>query len=191
MTPAKDVEQIEMLHRHPLRDATDFFLVDEDFFMRTPDELREFTALYKQRIGIPFERPISNASVLQAARLISWHREVVAAYFLINGNPYEEQEDLLQTLQLMAQLPQPYYAQIFNLVFFPGTTALLRPGVIRWTEPRPFVSRFLVAVKTSILSFRRVAGALLKRIMADPAGVYNLPRYLRNLVVRRLPGVSA
>ena len=298
MTPAKYVEQIEILHRHPLRDATDFFLVDEDFFMRTPGELREFAALYKQRIGIPFEcmasppriteeklsclaeaglwririgiesgsertkrftfeRPISNASVLQAARLISRHREVVAAYFLINGNPYEEQEDLLQTLQLMAQLPQPYYAQIFNLVFFPGTTlyrkavadgiiggvedsgaelhyrngfqyrqhawknknlylnvliflmegkatrhrlgliprfllpVLLRPGVIRWTEPRPFVSRFLVAVKTSILSFRRIAGALLKRTMADPAGVYNVPRYLRNLVGRRLPGVSA
>jgi coproporphyrinogen III oxidase-like Fe-S oxidoreductase len=87
--------------------------------------------------GITFERPISNASVLQAARLISWHREVVAAYFLINGNPYEEQEDLLQTLQLMAQLPQAYYAQIFNLVFFPGTSLYRKAvadGIIRGIE---------------------------------------------------------
>lgn len=293
MSPAKYVEQLEMLRKHTLRNATDFFLVDEDFFMRTPDELREFAALYKQRVGIPFEcmaspprvteeklsclaeaglwririgiesgsertkrrtfeRPISNASVLQAAGLISRHRDVVAAYFLINGNPFEEQEDLLQTFRLMAQLPQPFYAQVFNLVFFPGTSlytkavadgiiggvadsgaelhyrngfqyrqhawknknlylnaliflmegkatkhrlgllprfllpVLLNPGVIRWTAPRPFISRFLVALKTSILVFRRTAGALMKRIMADPAGVYDVPRYLRNLVVRRV-----
>lgn len=291
MSPAKYVEQIETLHKHSLRNATDFFLVDEDFFMRTPDELREFSALYKQRIGIPFEcmaspprvteeklaclteaglwririgiesgsertkrvtfeRPISNAAVLQASSVINRHRNVVPAYFLINGNPYEQQEDLLETLRLMAQLPFPYYAQVFSLVFFPGSSLyqkavadgvingvedsgaelhyrdgfqyrqhawkkknlylnvliflmegkaskhrlgllprfllpfLIRPGVIRMVEAKPFVSRWLVAVKTAILSVRRIGGALLKRIMADPAGVYDVPRYMRNLIAR-------
>lgn len=162
MTPAKYVAQIEALHQEQFQNATDFFLLDEDFFIRSLDEIREFAALYRERIGIPFEcmasppriteeklelladagmwrirmgiesgsertkrlvydRAISNEVVLQASRRIAAHKSVVAAYFFINGNPYEEQKDLLDTLQLMSQLTYPYYAQIFNLVFFPGS----------------------------------------------------------------------
>ena len=130
MSPARYVEQIAALHRRHFRNASDFFLLDEDFFMRTLPELREFAALYRERVGIPFEcmgsppriteeklacladaglwrvrlgiesgsertklkvydRAISNEVVLKASRLIAGHPDVVAAYFFINGNPYE------------------------------------------------------------------------------------------------------
>lgn len=291
MSPARYVDQIENLHRGRLRNASDFFLVDEDFFMRSAPEIREFAALYQQRIGIPFEcmasatrvteeklaclsaaglwrirvgvesgsertkqtvfeRRISNTDVLRASRIIASHPEVVAAYFFINGNPYEEQADLLATLGLMADLPVPYYSEVFNLVFFPGSRLyqravadgvihgiedsaselhyragfeyrkhawkkknlylntliylaegkasryrlgllprgllawLTRPGVIQWAEVRPAISHSLAALKSGQLSMRKRAGAVLRWVMRDPAGIYNVPRYLQKLFLR-------
>lgn len=291
MSPARYVQQIAALHRGHFRNATDFFLVDEDLFMRSVSEIREFAALYREKIGIPFEcmgsppriteeklslladaglwrlrvgiesgsertkrevydRRISNQAVLQAARVIAARRDVVAAYFFISGNPYEGPRDLLDTLQLMERLPYPYYAQVFNLVFFPGS-ALYRKAVadgiiagpddcgaelhyragfqygahswkqrnvylnllifltegkatryrlgfvprfllpwlthslvIRWVDAWPFISRSLVALHSVLLSWRSRVGAVVKGLMDDPAGVYDVTRYFRKLARR-------
>jgi len=55
MSAAKYVEHLETMYRTHFPNATDFFLLDEDFFMRSAAELREFSRLYRERIGIPFE----------------------------------------------------------------------------------------------------------------------------------------
>jgi radical SAM superfamily enzyme YgiQ (UPF0313 family) len=156
------VEHLEMLHKQYFPRASDFFLIDEDFLLRPLDEIREFSKLYRERVGIPFEchgspprvteeklsclaeaglwrlrmgaesgsertkrevydRPVSNDALLNASRVLKQKPNVVPAFYFIIGNPYEEPRDLLATLELMSRLAGPYYAQTFNLLFFPGS----------------------------------------------------------------------
>lgn len=287
MSVSKYVEQLDTLHKRHFPRATGFFLFDEDFFMRSVEELREFSELYRKRIGIPFsclasppritgeklehlvkaglwkigvgvesgsertkqevyQRKISNDLVLKAAKSISDFPTVVPCYFFIIGNPYEEESDLLDTLRFMARLTYPYYANIYNLVFFPGSALYaraLKDGiisgaqdsgyeldtragfkyqaqtwkrknlylnsllfltegkvtrhrlgllprflipflthgvVIRFLEPRASVSQALIAGKSSALYLRMKVGLLLRKVIADPRGVYDLKLYFRN-----------
>jgi anaerobic magnesium-protoporphyrin IX monomethyl ester cyclase len=42
-------------------------------------------------------------------------------YDFILDNPYETKEEVIETLKFIQQMPQPFFLQIFSLVFFPGT----------------------------------------------------------------------
>lgn len=162
MSVGKYVDHLETLYARHFPSATDFFLMDEDFLLRSAEELEEFAVLYRRRVGIPFEimaspttvkdaklrplveaglwrlrmgvesgsertkreiydRRISNRVVLEAAETVRKHRTVVPCYFFIIGNPYEEEADLVDTIRFLCHLPQPYYAHMYNLVFFPGS----------------------------------------------------------------------
>jgi anaerobic magnesium-protoporphyrin IX monomethyl ester cyclase len=67
-----------------------------------------------------YHREMSNAEILAAAELL--HRfEVIPYYDLILDNPYETEDDLAQTLDLVCRLPRPFNLEIFSLAFFPGT----------------------------------------------------------------------
>lgn len=68
-----------------------------------------------------YNRPISNEIVMRAARIINRYPQVVPYYFLIIGNPFEEREDLLETIRFLLELPSPYYLRTYDLVFLPGT----------------------------------------------------------------------
>jgi radical SAM superfamily enzyme YgiQ (UPF0313 family) len=174
MSPAKYVEHLATLHRRHFPNATDVFLLDEDFFLRPLEEIREFAGLYRTQVGLPFdcmvsppriagekvrllaeaglwrislgvesgsertkkevfERPIPNETVMRASRTIKLHPTVVPCYYFIIGNPYEDRQDLLDTLGLMTRLEYPHFADIYNLVFFPGSALFdraVRDGMI-------------------------------------------------------------
>jgi anaerobic magnesium-protoporphyrin IX monomethyl ester cyclase len=67
-----------------------------------------------------YNRAMPNEAVMRAAATITKYR-IVPYYFLIVSNPYEENEDLVSTVNLLRALPTPYFLQTFNLVFFPGS----------------------------------------------------------------------
>lgn len=69
-----------------------------------------------------YDRAMPNAAVLKASEIMAKHPHVVRAYYFIIGNPFEEREDLVQTIRLVLQLPSPFFIQPFNLIFFPGST---------------------------------------------------------------------
>lgn len=73
-----------------------------------------------------YNRTALNRRVLEAARIIHEFRPAVPKpwYDLILDNPYETDEDLLDTLRLLEQLPRPYRLHVFSLTFFPGTALL-------------------------------------------------------------------
>jgi len=79
-----------------------------------------------------YHRQMSNAEILRAADLL--HRyQVIPYYDIILDNPYETEDDLAQTLDLICRLPRPYILEIFSLQFFPGTEITkraLQDGVI-------------------------------------------------------------
>ncbi len=178
MSIQKYIEHLRVLLKEYLPNARSLFLVDEDFFSRSLDDIREFSERYPAEIGIPFEccgspvrineekmqllvkaglwrirmgiesgsertkreiykRFISNEIVLRATQVIAKFPQVVPYYFFIIANPYEENDDLVQTVQLIMDLSRPFYVQTFNLVFFPGSDLYeraLADGLIRGKE---------------------------------------------------------
>ena len=68
-----------------------------------------------------FKRPMTNAQVLRAAKIINRHPRVIPYYFLIIGNPCEKEQELIETIRFLGELPAPYFLRTYNLVFFPNT----------------------------------------------------------------------
>src|ERR1017187_8439978 len=75
---------------------------------------------------------------------------VAPCYFFIIGNPYEDRQDLLDTLVLMTRMAYPYYTNIYNLVFFPGSELFdraVRDGMIAGTRDSGFELHFRAGSK--------------------------------------------
>ena len=74
------------------------------------------------------------AKVLKSADIVKpYQKTCLIIYDLILDNPWEPLEDMIETLQLVLKLPQPYHLQSFPLVFFPGTELYkraLQEGII-------------------------------------------------------------
>ena len=68
-----------------------------------------------------FNRPVDNEAVMKAAAAIRKNPRIIAYYFFIIGNPYEERRDLLGTIGLLKRLPPPFFLRAYNLIFIPGT----------------------------------------------------------------------
>lgn len=94
-------------------------------------ELLVKAGLWRIRLGLEsgsdrtkrevYDRNMPNTAVLRTAEIIRRYPQVVLCYFMMVANPYEERADLLETAAFLSQLPTPFYLQVYNLVFFPGT----------------------------------------------------------------------
>ncbi len=69
-----------------------------------------------------YDRAMPNSAVIRASEVLARHPKLVRAYYFIIGNPFEQREDLTETIQLVLKLPAPFFVQVFNLIFFPGST---------------------------------------------------------------------
>jgi len=81
-----------------------------------------------------YGRPMPNEAVMRASEILSRYPNIVRAYYLIIGNPFEERDDLLETIRLLLRLPAPFFIQPFNLIFFPGSALYekaIKAGFIR------------------------------------------------------------
>jgi len=70
-----------------------------------------------------YNRFITNKQILNTAKIINKYRHRMSPpeYQIIIANPYEKEEDILATINLLKELPKPYYLQVFAMIFFPGT----------------------------------------------------------------------
>jgi hypothetical protein len=79
-----------------------------------------------------YERETSNDEILRAAWLL--HRNgVVLNLDFIGDNPYENDADREETVDLLCKLPKPFYFNYFSLTYFPGvdlTNWALRDALI-------------------------------------------------------------
>jgi len=67
-----------------------------------------------------YQRYISNEQFLKAAELI--HKmEFLPWYDVILDNPFETEEDVIMTIDLILKLKKPYQLKMFSLGFYPGT----------------------------------------------------------------------
>jgi radical SAM superfamily enzyme YgiQ (UPF0313 family) len=59
---------------------------------------------------------------LKAAHILNSYKDRLLPYYdFIIENPYETNEDLLETVRLLVKLPRPYITRVYALSFFPGT----------------------------------------------------------------------
>lgn len=65
-----------------------------------------------------YRRHHSNKHVIKAANILRKYG-VFVRYDIIFNNPYEEIEDIKDTIRLLFKLPKPYLLQGYNLIFFP------------------------------------------------------------------------
>jgi len=89
------------------------------------------TGLWRIRIGVEtgsertkkeiYDRHVSNEAVIRATQIISSYPQVTTQYFFIIANPYEERQDLLDTIHLIADMAYGSNIWVFDLVFFPGS----------------------------------------------------------------------
>jgi len=69
-----------------------------------------------------YQRNVSKKKTLEAVQVINkFKHSILPLYDLIIDNPYEQEQDLVDTIKFMNQFPDPYSLTVFSLVFFPGT----------------------------------------------------------------------
>lgn len=79
---------------------------------------------------------MSNEKVMQAVRIINRHKKKMfpPSYDFILDVPYETEQDVIESLKLIAQFPKPFQLQPFALVLYPGTKLhemAMRDGMVR------------------------------------------------------------
>jgi len=173
------IGRVEQLFRaDPTIEMVYFF--EDDFFLRSADEIREFAEGWKQRVALPFfvqgapftiteekltrlidaglvsigvgiqtgsertnrvvyNRNARNETTLKTARLLNRYIGCgrfslrPPSYDFIINNPYEKDNDLLETVEFLKRLPKPYYTRMISLVFFQGILLYqqaLRDGIL-------------------------------------------------------------
>jgi radical SAM superfamily enzyme YgiQ (UPF0313 family) len=82
-----------------------------------------------------YGRPHSNHKVANAVKMVNEHRDKVkASYDIILDNPWETDEDLIETVMFLSKLPTPFELNLFSLVFYPATDIYRRAkkeGIIK------------------------------------------------------------
>jgi len=70
-----------------------------------------------------YKRNYSNEQVEKAAKIINEFKDKVRRprYDIILDNPWETEEDLVETLMFLSKLPVPYMLLVYSLVFYPET----------------------------------------------------------------------
>ncbi|MEI8011652.1 MAG: radical SAM protein [Candidatus Omnitrophota bacterium] len=67
-----------------------------------------------------FKRNITSDDFLSATRIVK-SLGLVAYYDIILDTPYETEEDVLKTLDIILQVPKPFQLQLFSLCLYQGT----------------------------------------------------------------------
>lgn len=81
-----------------------------------------------ERIKHLYNRNESNEKITKATELIAGYipRILPPDYHVILDNPWETQEDVIDTVRLLMQVPKPFGLCISSLVFFPQTPLYLK-----------------------------------------------------------------
>ena len=144
------------------------YFFDDDFFVRTQEEINTFAIAWKHKVNLPFyvyaspvtltesklsvlidaglvvvnmgvqsgsqrtnldvyERNMANDFTIAAGTLLHKYAGngkfgfMMPVYDFIINSPYDNQNDLLQTISVLCQLPKPFSVFMHSLVLFQGT----------------------------------------------------------------------
>ena len=92
-----------------------------------------------------YNRKVKFSSVMKAAELISESR-AAPYYEMIVDNPYETEEDEMESISAMARIKRPFTISLAHLTFFPGTLLTERAIEDRIADPEAYLSRYMVKI---------------------------------------------
>lgn len=162
-SPGNVIRELEEAKRKlPLMEHVKF--CDDDIFIYTLDEIKDFCERYKKSIGLPmtfvgvtpltlnrgkmalftdaglisikmgiqtlsertkklYRRNYGTQHVEKAVSIIREFKDKIKlpGYDIILDNPWETDEDLVESLVSLAKLPTPYNLDLFSLTFYPET----------------------------------------------------------------------
>jgi len=139
-----------------------------------------------------FDRRIRFTSVMKAAELIS-SSKVAGFYEMIVDNPYETEEDEMQTIEAMARLKRPYIISLAHLTFFPGTPLTERAIRDRIADPEAYLYRYMVKIDMTYTNkllniapyIPRALVRYLNRPTKERSGLHNLLVNILHFIVKR------
>ncbi|MFH1638327.1 MAG: radical SAM protein, partial [Candidatus Woesearchaeota archaeon] len=89
-----------------------------------------------------YKRYIKREQVVKAAKILNQFKGKLAVmYDMITTNPYEEREDVLDSISICIEIPKPIFLSVNNLVFFFGTPLYeqaIKDGIIKNKEDSAF-----------------------------------------------------
>jgi radical SAM superfamily enzyme YgiQ (UPF0313 family) len=139
-------------------------VIEDDFFLKDEEMIREFCRAYKREVDLPFvvtgmfpsiineerirllvdagmtragigiqtgskrimhqifRRPCSLEQIVQVYKILGKFKgRFKPTYQFIVDNPWDKEEDQLETLRQLFLIPRPYILEFFSLTLFPGT----------------------------------------------------------------------
>ncbi|CAK8716606.1 B12-binding domain-containing radical SAM protein [Candidatus Electrothrix laxa] len=110
------------------------------------------------RIRAMYNRTESNAQILKATELLHdfRHHLIPPDYHIILDNPWENEEDTMETVRLLHKIPKPFGLAISSLVFYPKTglyEKALKEGMIKDEMKEISLKPFYVPPKHSYVNF--------------------------------------
>ena len=67
-----------------------------------------------------YKRYVPNEKFLEATKIVL-RNKIAGFYDVILDNPYETEEDVLETIKILLEIPKPFMLQLFSLCFYQGT----------------------------------------------------------------------
>lgn len=124
-----DFEKFKQLYLKEIK--LPFFILAEPMaFDGEKIEILKECGLSRLQIGIQsgservnqevYNRPILNRDIIKLANITN-KLGLKVIYDIIFNNPYENREDIIETIKLLLQFPKPFSLQGYNLIFYPGT----------------------------------------------------------------------
>jgi len=98
-----------------------------------------------------YDRKIRFSAVQNAASIIA-ESSAAPFYEMIVDNPYETEEDKMETIYGMAKLKKPYIISLAHLTFFPGTPLADRAVKDNIISPDAYLYRYLLEIDDTYLN---------------------------------------
>jgi radical SAM superfamily enzyme YgiQ (UPF0313 family) len=98
-----------------------------------------------------YDRKIRFPVVKKAASIIA-EAGAAAFYEMIVDNPYEREEDRIETINALSSLKKPYVVSLAHLTFFPGTALAERAVEDGIVTPDAYLYRYLLNVNVTYLN---------------------------------------
>ena len=130
-----------------------------------------------------YNRNCSNQQVENAVRLINEFKDKIKlpVYDIMLDNPWQTDEDLVETLMFLSRLPVPFYSNFFSLTAYPGTELYelaLKDGKIADEEEYVLnLGEQGEAVRTNFTDFPTEELVSLQEYMIKELGAWNKTKH--------------
>jgi radical SAM superfamily enzyme YgiQ (UPF0313 family) len=103
-----------------------------------------------------YHRPIRREQIVQATQVLHHFVDrLEPVYDLITDNPWETEQDQLETLALLLGIPRPYTLHVFSLTLFPGTELYARgqqEGLLQNESEQVYMKHYLMHISHSYIN---------------------------------------